>query len=219
MLKISNDDTIIMTSFLIVHACGSNMISSFTTLYIYIYIYIYIFFFYIFEKRKIKMLEIYQLINISPNLILLCVQAKSPNCTRSLLVLFSLLYILILQFIVTHILYYTLIVQGKSSPMSSKQVVQDGRRNATDRHGIQDEEDKPNNFVLPMFVLTRTSLNRISSVLGDRQTRLHKRLSISVMTYPDEQIRKVPMTTEPSMTVSSTFHKSRTGSSFKATIH
>ena len=82
--------------------------------------------------------------------------------------------------------------KGKSSPMpSSKQVVQDGRRNATDRHGIQDEEDKPNNFVLPMFVLTRTSLNRISSILGDRQMRLHKRSSISVMTYPDEQIKKV----------------------------
>ena len=42
-----------------------------------------------------------------------------------------------------------------------------------------------------MFVLTRTSLNRISSALGDRQTKLHERSSIAVMTYSDEQIRKV----------------------------
>ena len=75
--------------------------------------------------------------------------------------------------------------------MSSKQVVQDGRINPTDRHGIYDEEDKPNDFVLPMFVLTRTSLYRISSALGDRQMKLHKSSSITVMTYSDEQIRKV----------------------------
>ena len=42
-----------------------------------------------------------------------------------------------------------------------------------------------------MFVLTRTSLNQISSALGDRQTKLHERSSIAVMTYSDEQIRKV----------------------------
>ena len=42
-----------------------------------------------------------------------------------------------------------------------------------------------------MFVLTRTSLNRISSALGDRQMKLHERSSIAVMTYSDEQIRKV----------------------------
>ena len=42
-----------------------------------------------------------------------------------------------------------------------------------------------------MFVLTRTSLNRISSALGDRQTKLHKRSSIAVVTSSDKQIRKV----------------------------
>ena len=42
-----------------------------------------------------------------------------------------------------------------------------------------------------MFVLTRTSLNRILSALGDRQTKLHERSSIAMMTYLDEQIRKV----------------------------
>ena len=42
-----------------------------------------------------------------------------------------------------------------------------------------------------MFVLTRTSLYRISSALGDQQTKLHKSSSMALMTYSDEQIRKV----------------------------
>ena len=42
-----------------------------------------------------------------------------------------------------------------------------------------------------MSVLTRTSPNRISTALSDRQTKLHESSSIAVMTYSNEQIRKM----------------------------
>ena len=52
-------------------------------------------------------LEIYYPISIGSSLILLCMQAKSLTCTRSLG--FSLLYMHMLWFIVTQDLYYTII--------------------------------------------------------------------------------------------------------------